>query len=216
MSRGATLKSAAACRFRRLSTPGCRPVVGAALISHNPKAHPMKTDHDGLAFAADTSAASGVVPTSTITRRSMLRSELSVSPAIVPAPLRDQELIDLGMKFDFLCAKYHRSSDRGNRMRSLDHRLRYDEEVLDGRIEAVDRVCREAISIPAKSLAGVKVKARMFEWHNDFQSVREVFETETYTNERLVLSMVCDLLDMVEVASANSPAATRAPEWLVA
>jgi hypothetical protein len=145
----------------------------------------------------------------------MLRSESSKSLAIVSTPLPDQELIDLGIEFDFLCAKCHRSSDRGQRMKSYDHQIRYDEEVMEGRIEAVDRVVAEALSIPAKSPAGVKVKARMFEWFNDFRSVREVFETETHTDKRLILSMVCDLLDLVE-ASANSLGASSVPKALVA
>jgi hypothetical protein len=174
----------------------------------------MKTDHDGVAAAADISAASGVVSTSTITRRSMLGPEFSVSPAIVPG-LPDQELIDLGVQFDLLRAKYDRSSSRQDRMKCFEHRVKYDDAVMEGRSEAVDRVCAEALSIPARSPAGVRVKARMFEWLNDFQSVREAFQTAEYTKDQLVLSMVCDLLDLVE-ASPNSPVATCAPETLVA
>jgi hypothetical protein len=53
MSRGETLKGVAACRFRRLSTPGCRSVTGDGLDKPNSKAatDDNPTSHVSAAYA---------------------------------------------------------------------------------------------------------------------------------------------------------------------
>lgn len=47
MSRGETLKGAVACRFRRLSTPGCRPDVRRTGLD-KPKRKPKPYDENAV------------------------------------------------------------------------------------------------------------------------------------------------------------------------
>jgi hypothetical protein len=171
----------------------------------------MKTDHDGVAATADTSAAFGIVSTPTIARRSMLRSDLRVSPPVAFGTMPDQKLIDLGAQFEALCEKCHRSLARQRLLQNPDHAEKYDDVVVAARIAAVDRVCDEAGRIPAKSLDGFKVKARMLEWHSEGLSAQHALQAAEYAKDRVLWSLVCDLLASASDSSAAPPCVVKKP-----
>lgn len=102
MSRAARLKSAADLSFGQILTPRLPVRFRRGCEKPNPKAHPMKTDHDGVAAAADIPAATGVVSTSTITRRKML----SIAPETSVLFVHIQHLVALRSEFCEVMRRY--------------------------------------------------------------------------------------------------------------
>ena len=102
----------------------------------------------------------------------------------------DGDLIALGAQFDLLRSKYLGSLARSRAIVGDD---RYD-DVLEGRSSAVDEIVRRAATVPAHTPAGMRVKARMAEWTSDGLSVLQSMARAEHTKERILWSLVSDLL----------------------
>ncbi|WP_316190543.1 hypothetical protein [Bradyrhizobium sp. SZCCHNS2096] len=143
----------------------------------------MKIDHDASVSPA---SAARDLPNPIITRRSMLR----IQPDAFEL---DAELLALGRRFDDLRARYFISLERSRR-RNHESSERQD-DLLAARVQKVDALVREAVTVPARTVAGLKLKARMAEWQSNNLDARKALKSAEFVRDRILWSLVCDLVD---------------------
>lgn len=102
-------------------------------------------------------------------------------------PVADVALVVLGQELERREAAFQAALETPHR--DLD-------STIDAHCESVGEIAQEIVATPAKTLAGLMVKAKALAWCLGEESIEDVLEEQGTTDDQLAYSIVRDLLRM--------------------